>query len=516
MAPIQTKVKCTCDYKCKHVPPGFSWIPYTTSLFHEKKSIAGQRHPSLQITGILQRETAIQFRRKSRLVPCICDVCKGGVMKTEKTMRRHLAISSMRQRLNVSMEFNQNNGRTSEQPLRIGFGWDEETYGESRNTMDFEDVSTIVRDDNDNGQHCEEVVEDMVVEQNQIGYERGEDLNDHGDEAFFVGGDELHDDDPDNNDEVNMTRTVEPDQMDMNYILPRTVNHDDALMNSLIDLQSILDKHHMPLDSQDEILRKLFKSTNEQSIVDKGETIDFGKLSLGQLLALKGPNWNGDINGFQVPTSYKQLQQIYKHLGMEGTQKWRLCTGKEGESHIPYVMEPHEEDSFDIHLNCICSPKSRAKHRRDCVNCGQKCIICKQLRKDVLAFEYLPVQSIVRMFCRSRTICHNFLTLWRNKEVWRGHPKEFISDSIKDFWDGSKFREYQEFWDPESSWEGPQVCPMPHCKRTYRAFPKLKKCQELIENWDEDHQLYSFPCSQCGTLIEGPKCIHQVCFIYEF
>lgn len=49
--------------------------------------------------------------------------------------------------------------------------------------------------------------------------------------------------------------------------------------------------------------------------------LDYKDISVGRLLSLVGPDWNGDLDGFQAPTSWKQLKNIYKGLGMEETQK---------------------------------------------------------------------------------------------------------------------------------------------------------------------------------------------------
>jgi hypothetical protein len=53
--------------------------------------------------------------------------------------------------------------------------------------------------------------------------------------------------------------------------------------------------------------------------------------------------------------------------------------------------------------------------------------------------------------------------------------KIFEPDTVKEFWDGEKVREYQAFGDPLLDWEVPVVCTNDTCKRIFRAFPQALK-----------------------------------------
>jgi len=230
---------------------------------------------------------------------------------------------------------------------------------------------------------------------------------------------------------------------------------------------------------------------------------------------LAGPDWNGDLGGVQAPTTWKQLMKIYRGLGMVEAQKWRLCIGDDATSHAPTVLKPHKEDCSDLKLDCLCNPKSRVKHRRDCPGCCQKCPTCDKMRKDILSFEYLPIIGILTFMyvfeTLSRTLCHDFLEFWRNEDAWKGLPEDFMPRRIQEFWDGSKVREYAAFWDPQLEWEVPIVCPNPMCKRSFQAFPESQRCEELCgDSWKSNLGLYSFPCSECFTLVEAPRCIQKV------
>lgn len=286
---------------------------------------------------------------------------------------------------------------------------------------------------------------------------------------------------------------------------PEALSLQDAIMTQIIDLQVLLDKSHMSIENQGQIMQEIFGTFQKQPSWTNSGAKDYRDLSLGRLLSLAGPNWNGDLGGIHAPTSWEQLTKIYKGLGMLEAQKWRLCTGDKEASHAPVLMKPHKEDCSDLKLKCLCVPSTPVKHRRDCRGCCEKCPTCLKMRKDVFSFEYLSVIGLLTSVCLSRSLCHENLALWRNRDAWKDLPSDFEPATIKEFWDGSKFKEYASFWDPQMEWEVPIVCPNPTCKRTFRAFPESQKCEELRTSWKNDRDLYSFPCSLCSTLVEAPK-----------
>jgi len=286
----------------------------------------------------------------------------------------------------------------------------------------------------------------------------------------------------------------------------------DAILTQIVELQVLLDRSHVSIENQGKIMQSLFGASKKQPFVTEYGLIDHKDLSLGRLLTLAGPEWNGDLHGVQAPTSWKQMTNIFKGLGMVETEKWRLCTGDNDASHAPVLMKPHEEDCIDLKLGCLCTPKSQFKHRRDCSGCSQKCPKCEKMRKDVLSFEYMPIVGILTQMCLSRTLCYENLALWRSKQTWRGLPVNFTPASIKEFWDGSKFKEYAPFWDPKMEWELPIICANPMCKHSFRAFPESQKCEELSTGWDSNQGLYIFTCPSCFALIEAPKRKEQVSF----
>jgi hypothetical protein len=75
---------------------------------------------------------------------------------------------------------------------------------------------------------------------------------------------------------------------------------------------------------------------------------------------------------------------------------------------------------------------------------------------------------------------------------------------ISKFWDGKKLKEYQAFWDLDTTWEALVMCTRNDYEELFQAFPQ--PCQELIDNWDEiTSQVYHFQCLACLTNIQCGK-----------
>jgi len=47
---------------------------------------------------------------------------------------------------------------------------------------------------------------------------------------------------------------------------------------------------------------------------------------------------------------------------------------------------------------------------------------------------------------------------WKTKDRWLGKFPKVLPKVIKEHFDGSKFHEYQAFWNLEGEWEAPSPC----------------------------------------------------------
>jgi hypothetical protein len=94
-----------------------------------------------------------------------------------------------------------------------------------------------------------------------------------------------------------------------------------ALTNKIVELQEKWDESQVPINLQDYMLHKLFGSLQEEPNVFEDGRLDYGALPIGRLLTLVGlePEL---IRGFSLPTSWKQLQNLYRELGLVATERW--------------------------------------------------------------------------------------------------------------------------------------------------------------------------------------------------
>ncbi len=69
---------------------------------------------------------------------------------------------------------------------------------------------------------------------------------------------------------------------------------------------------------------------------------------------------------------------------------------------------------------------------------------------------------------------------WKTKDRWLGKDPKVLAEVIKEHFDGSKFCEYQTFWNPEGEWEAPVICHSNKCSHSFQTFPPVRKCEELL------------------------------------
>jgi hypothetical protein len=77
--------------------------------------------------------------------------------------------------------------------------------------------------------------------------------------------------------------------------------------------------------------------------------------------------------------------------------------------------------------------------------------LCGRFRKYVLVVDYLPIGGQLASLCKSLSHCLESLELWHQWGRWLGKTPSFQSENIFEFWDGTKMRAYQAFWEPKVS-----------------------------------------------------------------
>jgi hypothetical protein len=169
-----------------------------------------------------------------------------------------------------------------------------------------------------------------------------------------------------------------------------------ALTNKIVELQEKWAVSQMPINIQNYMLHWLFGSLQEEPNVLEDGRLDYGALPIGKLLTLISLKLEL-IKQFSLPTSWKQLQHLYRELGLVAIKRWQMCIGSTQAPHDPHLMSHNVKDLYEgfevVHYEC--GPNSREKFKRDCLGCFHRCLICLQMKKHVLAYDYMPIEPLL-------------------------------------------------------------------------------------------------------------------------
>ncbi|KAL3697331.1 hypothetical protein R1sor_011407 [Riccia sorocarpa] len=257
-------------------------------------------------------------------------------------------------------------------------------------------------------------------------------------------------------------------------IVTYTPTLDEAIYRSTWKFQALLDKNNVSIELQESILAILFGPDAPRMLPDG--RMDYRDMSLGSLLHYAGRDTA------HAPLTY-------------GTSK--------------------QDDYTKSGLKCNCAHLPSTGLQRDCEICTERCAVtsCRLQRKNMESFDYIPIGSMLRLICRSRTYCHSMLSMWRAKHRWFMPDETAVNVvptfPIKDWWDGTKAKEISWFWDSGKTWELPVVCAA--CQEVYQAFPT--KCQMLITNFNVNTRTYNFICESCGTRVISEAKFTQVNYL---
>lgn len=205
---------------------------------------------------------------------------------------------------------------------------------------------------------------------------------------------------------------------------------------------------------------------------------------------------------------------------MVAPERWRVCMGTKACPHEPRLFYPSEEDIYEVHRasRCECSSRGKRKLKRECAIHCERCPVqgCNRQRKELLAFDYLPIGPQLKSLCASRTFCHEFLSMWRDKKSWLEDASQAhqlsSTQPICEWWNGLKVRECNWFWNPECKWELPVICK--YCKASFQAHPI--RCEQLedLDNWNALTNSYEFPCPECSEMIISKQAFANVSIFF--
>ncbi|MCO5609473.1 hypothetical protein L7F22_063700 [Adiantum nelumboides] len=246
----------------------------------------------------------------------------------------------------------------------------------------------------------------------------------------------------------------------------------DRITEVIIELQTLCDENQASKAFQDRMLRILFGGMGGSRVGKDGTQEE--KASLSKLLVQLPSTWDGSLGDVFVPACWDQLNAMFTTLGMVESSRYRVCQGSQDNMHSPILYPPSLEDNYSgnvVRCECNAIQKATRKLKRDCKECCEKCTVCGISQKQMMCFDYISIEHQLKCLTRSQSICHEFLEMWRNKKWWLDNSCISEDTKIHEFWDGTKCKNFEDFWNPNSHFELPVICPNSECKQAYRAWP---------------------------------------------
>ena len=114
-------------------------------------------------------------------------------------------------------------------------------------------------------------------------------------------------------------------------------------------------------------------------------------------------------DGIPLPDSWWKLMDLYSQLGMVLPERWRLCVGTTENAHEGVVLKPSKEDSYRSGQILQCH--LHGMNLRDCRECCEKCPVCKEARKHMMAFDYLPIGPQLSLIMQSSLFYYKILEI---------------------------------------------------------------------------------------------------------
>ncbi|MCO5587093.1 hypothetical protein L7F22_041039 [Adiantum nelumboides] len=447
MATSGNLYRCTCNYKCRHTDLGYADLGKSTYHAHVQQDLRGNIHPSIQRGQTRNsvrsttppqdtqpiHEQTLNASQETRRLWCTCKAyCNGGRTVGSSTYTRHRKMSERYNNLwcSVSGETLNLNGTSLNPVLRevvtpsnpsVEVTSSNPSLGDEITPSD----SSLENDTVSREPSCDELNEDFVAE-DMLNQETNQNL-------FSI------------------------------Y---------DRITEVIIELQTLCDENQASKAFQDRMLRILFGGMGG-SRVGRDDTQE-EKASLSKLLVQLPSTWDGSLGDVFVPACWDQLNAMFTTLGMVESSRYRVCQGSQDNMYSPILYPPSLEDNYSGNVaRCECNAiqKATRKLKRDYKECCEKCTVCGISRKQMMCFDYISIEHQLKCLTRSQSICHEFLEMWRNKKRWLDNSCISEDTKIHEFWDGTKCKNFEDFWNPNSHFELPVICPNSECKQAYRAWP---------------------------------------------
>lgn len=158
------------------------------------------------------------------------------------------------------------------------------------------------------------------------------------------------------------------------------------------------------------------------------------------LASFDDKNIDRDILITLWPKTWNDVQSILKEEGFEDAKQYYICFCRQEKA-----VDPDSGASKYSYSGKYSIVENKEKL---CSHCGNKCY---------LTFYYLGLNSKVKNWFRSKTLCEQMLSHWKERSHWLGKAESWPLK--REIWDGQRWVDLQWFWDPDKTWPLPTLCP---------------------------------------------------------
>ena len=158
------------------------------------------------------------------------------------------------------------------------------------------------------------------------------------------------------------------------------------------------------------------------------------------LYTLIDGNVDLDVLSTMWPKNWNDVQLLLKEEGFEDAQEYFICFCR---------TEKVIKRNNKTHTKFVYSGNYSVMDNKDacCTHCGNK---------GYIKYYYLGLESKIKNWFKTETMCQKMLSHWNEKEHWLGREESWPLK--QEFWDGQRWIDLQWFWDPSKVWPLPTLC----------------------------------------------------------
>ena len=182
------------------------------------------------------------------------------------------------------------------------------------------------------------------------------------------------------------------------------------------------------------------KRNSGVSIETFEDILDYAKRLLLSTIDSRNIDLDEDVFTTLWPKSWNDVLSLLREEGYEGAKQYYICM---------CYQEKRVYDSSEEKKLSYDGKYSIMENKDDvCIHCG---------KNSYLTYYYLGLGSQVKNWFRSKPLCEQMQSHWKERNHWLGRTESW--NLKKEIWDGQRWVDFQWFWDPQTIWLLPTLCP---------------------------------------------------------